>query len=77
MGGTSGVPPGNEDPRRGFARVPGVTGPVVKTDLGLVRGLASGGVPAFRGIPFASAPEGPLRFMLPAESSPARPEWRR
>lgn len=46
-----------------------MTGPVVTTDLGLVRGLASGGVSAFRGIPFASAPEGPLRFMLPAPAA--------
>jgi carboxylesterase type B len=43
-----------------------VADPVVKTDRGLVRGLGSAGVFSFRGIPYASAPEGPLRFRLPA-----------
>src|ERR1035438_3135489 len=56
--------------RRPFAKVRPVTDPVVMTDLGLVRGVASEGVYSFRGIPFASAPEGPLRFLLPVP--PAR-----
>lgn len=43
-----------------------MTGLVVETDLGFVRGMVREGVSSFRGIPFASAPEGPLRFRLPA-----------
>ncbi len=43
-----------------------MTGPVVPTDLGFVRGRVRGGISSFRGIPFASAPEGPQRFRLPA-----------
>lgn len=39
---------------------------MVQTDLGLVRGTVGGGISSFRGIPFARAPEGPLRFRLPA-----------
>jgi para-nitrobenzyl esterase len=39
---------------------------VVKTDLGQVRGLDQGGIVSFRGLPFAAAPEGPLRFQPPA-----------
>jgi carboxylesterase type B len=63
-------PVGEEYAERSFAKVRPVTDPVVMTDLGLVRGVASEGVYSFRGIPFASAPEGPLRFRLPAP--PAR-----
>jgi carboxylesterase type B len=39
---------------------------IVKTDLGQVRGLDQGRIVSFRGLPFAAAPEGPLRFQPPA-----------
>ena len=39
---------------------------VVNTGLGRVRGLDQGDVVAFRGIPFAAPPQGPLRFRPPA-----------
>ena len=40
--------------------------PVVKTALGKVQGTWQDGVAAFRGIPFAAPPIGPLRFASPA-----------
>lgn len=39
---------------------------VARTDSGMVRGLVRDGIACFRGIPFAAAPEGPLRFQPPA-----------
>jgi para-nitrobenzyl esterase len=39
---------------------------VVKTDLGRVSGHDEAGVAAFRGIPYAATPDGPLRFQPPA-----------
>src|SRR5437764_602794 len=43
----------------------------VKTTAGLVRGVeASDGVYAFRGVPYAEAPVGPLRFKPPARREP-------
>ena len=45
--------------------------PVVSTDLGTVRGVSLGGrAAAFRGIPFAAPPVGPLRWR---EAQPAQP----
>ena len=38
---------------------------LVRTPLGSLRGLKDGGVHVFRGIPFAEAPVGKLRFMPP------------
>jgi carboxylesterase type B len=42
---------------------------LVRTDRGRVRGVADDGVACFRGIPFASAPEGPLRFLPPVPAA--------
>jgi para-nitrobenzyl esterase len=39
---------------------------IVKTDAGRVRGVAHDGLASFKGIPFAAAPDGPLRFQPPA-----------
>ena len=44
--------------------------PVVRTSRGRVRGLAQDGLSIFLGIPFAAAPDGPLRFELPAPAAP-------
>jgi carboxylesterase type B len=42
---------------------------VVKTDLGQVRGHDEGDILSFRGIPYAAAPDGPLRFESPAPAT--------
>jgi hypothetical protein len=42
---------------------------VVRTDRGAVRGVVGDDVACFRGIPFASAPEGPLRFLPPVPAA--------
>ena len=44
--------------------------PVVRTSRGSVRGRTQAGLSVFLGIPFAAAPEGPLRFELPAPAAP-------
>jgi para-nitrobenzyl esterase len=41
------------------------TGPVVATDKGVVRGLALDGTFTFRGVPYAAAPTGDLRWRAP------------
>jgi para-nitrobenzyl esterase len=43
---------------------------VVKTPLGVVRGAVIGGVRVFRGVPFAEAPVGALRFKRPVRVKP-------
>lgn len=45
-------------------------GPVVHTVAGRVRGRLSGGVYEFRGIPYAAAPVGPMRFRSPRPPEP-------
>jgi para-nitrobenzyl esterase len=47
-----------------------VTGPVVGTAAGQVRGRAEDGVAVFRGIPFARPPVGDLRFAAPRPAQP-------
>jgi para-nitrobenzyl esterase len=42
----------------------------VITGYGRVRGTRSAGVCTFRGVPYAAAPEGPLRFLAPAPPRP-------
>ena len=44
--------------------------PLVRTTAGTVRGSWRDGSAAFRGIPFAAAPVGPLRFAAPASPDP-------
>ncbi|MGW5731482.1 MULTISPECIES: carboxylesterase/lipase family protein [Streptomyces] len=43
---------------------------VIDTACGPVRGTVEGGIAAFRGIPYAAAPVGPLRFAPPAPVPP-------
>lgn len=47
------------------------TSPVVRTRVGMVRGIAEGGLAVFRGIPFAAPPVGARRFQAPAPA----PAW--
>ena len=48
-----------------------IAGPVVKTPAGAVEGKAAGPVESYKGIPFAQAPVGPLRWKPPV----ALPAW--
>lgn len=45
---------------------------VVKTDKGYIKGITEDGILVFKGIPYATAPTGPLRFMPPV----AHAAWR-
>jgi para-nitrobenzyl esterase len=44
--------------------------PVVHTGSGRIRGMYEEGVLAFRGIPYAQPPLGPLRFRPPHKPGP-------
>jgi para-nitrobenzyl esterase len=46
--------------------------PVVKTNKGFVKGVIENDIAVFKGVPYAAPPEGPLRFMPPAEHT----EWK-
>jgi para-nitrobenzyl esterase len=56
------VSPPVEQPRADALDVP--------TETGLVRGISERGVRAWRGIPYAAAPVGPLRFRAPQPAEP-------
>ncbi|GAA4800759.1 carboxylesterase/lipase family protein [Streptomyces ziwulingensis] len=58
----------------GPPRPPAATGsrPVVRTSGGLVAGERAAGVTAFRGVPYARPPLGPLRFASPRPPEPWR-----
>ncbi|GAA1958731.1 carboxylesterase/lipase family protein [Agromyces allii] len=43
---------------------------IVETDLGAVRGVRERGIRAWRGIPYAAAPDGPRRFLAPVPAEP-------
>ena len=52
-------------PTRAVSRASVVPGPVVVAPAGAVRGTAEGDLRVFRGIPYAQAPVGPLRWHPP------------
>jgi para-nitrobenzyl esterase len=41
------------------------TGPIVKTPVGALEGVADGGVVVFRDVPYAAPPVGALRWRAP------------
>jgi para-nitrobenzyl esterase len=54
-----------------FTRQPAVETAVIRIDSGALRGTAGNGVVAFRGIPYAAAPVGDLRWRAPRPA----PSW--
>src|SRR5262245_19560506 len=62
-----GRPPGADTPP---APPPSLSGPIVKIKQGLVQGFVKDDVGVFRGLPFAAAPVGVLRWRAP--ESPAK-----
>ncbi len=55
--------------RRTWAQAPATPGPIVETASGRLRGAASPGVVAFKGIPYGAPTGGTNRFMPPAAPS--------
>jgi para-nitrobenzyl esterase len=49
---------------------PAWAGPTAKLDVGVVEGVAAGDVVAYRGIPYAAGPSGPLRWRAPQPVKP-------
>ncbi|MFE0632230.1 carboxylesterase/lipase family protein [Streptomyces sp. NPDC058864] len=60
-GASSGSPPSERQ-----------SGTVVRTDHGLVRGVAHGSYSTFEGVPYAAPPTGPLRWRAPVPAAPWR-----
>jgi para-nitrobenzyl esterase len=44
--------------------------PAIKTDKGYIKGVVENSILVFKGIPYATPPIGPLRFMPPVEHAP-------
>lgn len=53
-----------------YIQVSGQEGPVVKTPRGYIRGIEEKGIFAFKGVPYAAAPTGDLRFKAPVPVHP-------
>lgn len=62
--------PGHRVRRRLYALAGDPTSPVVRTACGRVQGERSGGVLAFRGVPYAAPPVGNLRWRPPQPPTP-------
>ncbi|MFE6847272.1 carboxylesterase/lipase family protein [Streptomyces sp. NPDC057686] len=57
------------DARPGPFDSAGQGGPVVRTELGLVRGVSHGAYATFGGLPYAAPPTGPLRWQAPVPAA--------
>ncbi|HTA44829.1 MAG TPA: carboxylesterase/lipase family protein [Bryobacteraceae bacterium] len=55
---------------RGWAAKADLSGPIVQTSAGKVRGANEGKTKAFRGVPYGASTEGAGRFMPPAKPQP-------